>query len=180
MCVAHTHYTLNAKSKYLEIDDVCPFCDQPDSRSHRILSCTGLVTERNLLSPNTLSVLQENPTLCHFGIPTLDLSIASLRVNLGNPDFAFRPVHPEFNHCPEQCVTPHVFTDGSCFHNKDRLFSLAGCAFQAYSNVGDSEPFLTHRCLLPVLGPKFTPFYWFAHFSRGVSSTLTVNLPNRT
>ena len=154
--VCGAHYTLNAKSKYLEVDNTCPFCDQPDSRSHRILSCTGLVNERRRLSQTTIAALNENPTLCHFGIPTLDFGIASLRTCLGYPDFASTPVPPEFNHCPEHCEIPHIFTDGSCFHNKDRLFSLAGCAFQAYSNVGDNEPFMSHRCLLP--GQDHTSF----------------------
>ena len=147
--VSGTHYTLNAKSKYLDVSEACPFCDRPDSRSHRIMECMGLVSERSILSANTLELLQDNPTLRHFGLLTVDFNVAALRSSLGNPSFEFTPVEPCFMHCPNNCEIPHIFTDGSCFHNRDRHFSLAGSAFQAYFEKGASEPFMTQRCLVP-------------------------------
>lgn len=88
-------------------------------------------------------------TLQHFSLATIDFSIASLRESLGVLNIDETPVNPGFSHCPDGCTNPHIFTDGSCFLNKDRHFSLAGCAFQAYKQIGDNEPFVTRRCLLP-------------------------------
>ena len=142
------HYTLNAKSKYLEVEDACPFCKQPDSRSHRILDCTGLVRERSILSTTTVASLQDNPTLRHFGIPTIGFSIASLRTCLGSPNFDVDPIDSLFPFCPTDCDIPHIFTDGSCFFNRDRQFALAGSAFLAFTSVGHSTPFFAKRSLI--------------------------------
>lgn len=131
------------------MEDTCPFCDQTDSRSHRILDCIGLVSERRILSSTTIASLQDNPTLRHFSIPTLGLNIATIRTCLGFPNFDIEPVDPSFAFCPNECDIPHIFTDGSCFFNRDRQFALAGSAFLAFTGTDTTTPFLTRRCLLP-------------------------------
>ena len=75
--------------------------------------------------------------------------MASLRGTLGYPLFRSEPIEPCFLHCPVDCEIPRIFTDGSCYLNTDRHFSLAGSAFEAYRDVGCNDPFLTRRSLVP-------------------------------
>ena len=48
------------RSKYLEVSNACLFCGQADSRSHRILDCTGLPVQRHILSSETIETLRNN------------------------------------------------------------------------------------------------------------------------
>ena len=70
LCVHLTgaHYTLDAKSKFLEEENVCPLCNSAcDSRAHRTLECCALNHLRTSWDDKTWEVAKE-PLTSHFGL----------------------------------------------------------------------------------------------------------------
>ena len=144
-----TNYTNNARSKYLDIQDVCPFCGHVDSRSHRILDCIGLEPERLKLSAETLVLLKNSPTFRHFGLVTLDSQFTAIRKK--NPTTV--SWHELENQFVRQDISEnheyHLFTDGSCFHNGDPFLAIAAAAVVVFQNVLQPVHDFHTRSLLP-------------------------------
>ena len=116
------------------MSNACPFCGQADSRSHRILDCTGLSVQRQILSSETIETLRNNSTFRHFGLTTLDTEFTNIRQQFP----ATLSWHDLKNRFSIQHFDPdheyHLFTDGSCFHNGDPFLAVAASSVVVYQN----------------------------------------------
>ena len=146
---AGTNYTNNARSKYLDIENKCPFCNCCDSRAHRVLECSGLEQERQALSPDTIDMLQCCSTFRHFGLVPLENQLVQIRRNfLSVPKWcdieqSFLGIEYDQNH------DYHIFTDGSCFNNGDQFLAIAASALVVFDGYLDPVYRNYHRSLLP-------------------------------
>ena len=144
-----TNYTNNARSKYLDVQDICPFCGHVDSRSHRILDCSGLVEERQQVSAETLVLLRNSPTFRHFGLITVDPQHTAIRQEFP-ANVSWYDLERQFGNQPNsENQEYHLFTDGSCFHNGDPLLAIAAAAVVVFRNFLQPLQDFHTRALLP-------------------------------
>ena len=109
-----TRYAAQVKS------DRCPCCASHDGRDHRLLECDGHARIRTDCAL-TLRWLRQRPlATLHFGLrPALDDLWLWKQEACGE--------FPSLQ-LPSPSTSGKVFTDGSCFFNTQRTFSIAGFA----------------------------------------------------
>ena len=169
-----TNYTNNARSKYMDVDAKCPFCGLRDSREHRILECANLATERQVLSLDTLRLLQNCSTLRHFGLTVLDNQWMGIRQEfppVGSWDEIYQSLTVD-PYCANHEY--HLFTDGSCFNNGDPFLAIAASAVVVYHAYLQPQSSSCTRCLLPSTdhssyrGEVFAFYICCVQFNRGI------------
>ena len=139
-----TSYTNNVQTKFRDVPNACPFCDNCDSRMHRILNCVGLQEERNKLSLETLELLQQNCTLSHFALMPVEESFLTVRIQ-----FDSSLQLPDSYELTDNTIPIHAFTDGTCYQNDERHLALAGSAVAFYPEIGMRQPQQVVRNILP-------------------------------
>lgn len=131
--------TLDALSHYTDCDANCPFCDCVDGKDHRVFHCNGLHDLRSKYKDTVLWLKTQPLAVTHFGIVPDDCDAVQLRQNTLQTEISTTlPVHR---------TVADVFTDGSCFCNRDWECALAGAAVIRVK--GNYEWELAQRSLMP-------------------------------
>lgn len=130
-----THFTQNGKSHCQEgVDDTCPFCNCSDSRFHRFWQCEHFAFLRKDVPADVLDAVIDLPeALTSSGwslLPSTWLEWCQYFAAINEPAIP----EPQFH------TDVHLFTDGSCVHQKCPGTRFAGWAVIAASiHVYDSS-----------------------------------------
>lgn len=146
LCVHLTgaHYTLDAKSKFLEEENVCPLCNSAcDSRAHRTLECCALNHLRTSWDDKTWEVAKE-PLTSHFGLLELPGEVSKLRLLIPIQSFL-----PDIPVALKDLTIVRVFVDGTCFHPLSPLTALAAGAVVVVTEYPERSTLKVQRALLP-------------------------------
>ena len=119
------HITGDFLSKFAGGDELCPFCQQVDSRWHRIHECVELHDLRQPFLPTIRWLVRQPTATTHFGLcpNNLDFLIKRMRTNNG---------HLVCNIPEPDDFIPHVFTDGSACHQEHWEYTFAAGAFVSF------------------------------------------------
>lgn len=144
MHLTGAHYTTDAKSKFLDEDNVCPLCnDACDSRPHRTLECCALNHLRRTWDDNTWKVAREDIT-SHLGLMELPDEIAEIRLMI-----PLRSCLPGIPTPPNDLTVVRIFVDGTCFHSHFPLTALAAGAAIVVAEYPERKILNLQRALMP-------------------------------
>lgn len=116
------HYTNDFRCKYIPaVTEICPLCDMPDSRAHRLFECaaTASLREQHPKIPIIYETWKE--TEWHFGLcPGIQDVHDSLQ--------RFRNLVPQLVLPCDDHKMHHVFTDGTAFFANVPEYTIAASA----------------------------------------------------
>ena len=135
------NYTNDIVSKWdFSRDSMCPNCQLPDSRFHRIFECQAYDCFRSRF-PGLFSQLRRLPeAVWRFGLVPLCADAWPLLKQLR--------VQPLCHTHPTTRTALHIFVDGSCFWPTNRLSSVAASA-AVIADMSCKTDGTVHSCVLP-------------------------------
>ena len=114
------HYTNDIISKYADVSTTCPFCDQRDSREHRLWSCSAFVDIRKKYTCTLRYLQTQTNNIATYALPPMQDSIAR---------FIPWEALPETIHMPQVSdIDRFLFLDGTAFGQEYKDLTVSAWA----------------------------------------------------